>query len=189
MWLADYVSLIIILSAFIWGIVLRRPVGGRFLLSAIIVIVIILGYTTYQQFLLWQSNEISKFLLPPHAPANYFIFYTFTRIWAAYVISFIVGILGYWMISYFNKRHQGKFFWPEEIYFIALSLFLAGHPGWILYLILISSVYSLWLIAYSLWLKKIERVSFYYLWLPLAAATIFFDVWLQQFGWYSNLIV
>ncbi len=174
----------------IWIRSFARKGGGLYLLLIpVVILAVILGYTTYQQFLIWKSHEISRFLLPPHAPINYFIFYTFTRIWLAYVISLIVGILGYLVIGYFNRKYQEKFFWPEEIYFIALGLFLTGHPGWILYTVFSLAVYLALGIGYWILKKETQRVSFYYLWLPLAAATIFLNFWLLQFEWYTQLII
>jgi len=190
MWLADYAALAIIIAALIWGNVLRRQLGGRFLLSgAILIMALVLGYTTYLQFVTWQENEISRFLLPPHNPINYFIFYTFTRIWLQYLISLIVGLVVLTIAQYFNRKHPERFFYKDEPYLLALGLFLPGHPGWILYLVLALTVHLLVAIGYTLVAKQTQRLSFYHFWLPLAAIAIILDPWLSQFEFYSNLIL
>ncbi|MFH1758999.1 MAG: hypothetical protein ABH822_00345 [Patescibacteria group bacterium] len=93
----------------------------------------LLAYLTYKQYFLWLSNDLSKHLLPPYASINYFIFYTFVRIWAPHLMSLIAGLLAFWTAKWMNYKWGGRFFQSEEPYFLLIGTFLTGHPGWLMY--------------------------------------------------------
>jgi len=187
MTLAGYVSLGLILV--VWLIVPRHLGGGRLLLFSALVLAGALLYLTGRQFLIWQQGEITQFLLPPHQSISYFVYYSFTRFWRPYLVSGAVGLVALGLAVYFNKKYDQRFFYQDEPYYLALGLFLTGHPGWILYLALLLAIYLLVASGYTLVARKMPRISFYYFWLPLAVVTILLDAWLLRFDWYSNFIV
>lgn len=147
-------------------------------------------YNTRAQFLLWLNNDLSKHLIPPYAAINYFLKYSLYHFWLSYIISLIISLIFFFSARYYDKKHGNIFFENEELYFLALSIFLAGHPGWILYLIimfLVTLLYS----SYS-WLssKEMHRISFYYWWLPLAGLAIILDkILLNYWPFYSIFIL
>lgn len=197
MGIASQVSLLVIL---IVGILSSPRIAGRgyFLLQRLggwvfnIPAIIMAGvalYLTHAQFSAWQGNEISKYLLPPHAPIAYFARYAFSRFWMPYVISGAMAFLIFWAAWMLNKKFGERFFEQEELYFLALGIFLTGHPGWILYVLITLVTYALYLILTALYTKEMPRISFYYFWLPCAAITILASGYMTQFSWYANLLI
>lgn len=203
MGVVSQVSLMIIL---VLGILSSPRVAGRghFLLLRLggwlfgIPALIIAGstvYITYLQFMVWQNNPFSKYLLPPHASFQYFASYAFMHFWAPYLVSGIIGLMGFWVAGGLNKKFNERFFEREELYFLALGIFLTGHPGWVRYVIVVLLVYMLVSMSHSLVTIRhtpfviSQRSSFYYFWLPCAAATIIASAYMGQFSWYSNLII
>lgn len=166
---------------------------------AIIGVIIIQCYYTRAQFLLWQGNEISTYLIPPYQSMRYFLFYVGTRFWAPYLVSGVVGLLGFLGARYANKKFGERFFENEEPQYFALGIFLASHPGWTFYLAIICIVYFLYAIILNVKrcipnpkpyiLNAQRRVSFYYWWLPLAALAIIANAYLSGLNWYGNLII
>lgn len=157
--------------------------------SAILAMTGFAFYNTRAQFLLWLGNDLSKYLIPPYSSINYFLKYSLYHFWLSYIVSLIIGLIFFFLASYYNKKHGNIFFEKEEPYFLALSIFLAGHPGWILYLIimfLVTLLYS----SYS-WLsaKEMHRISFYYWWLPLAGLTIILDKFLLQYWAFYSIFI
>lgn len=145
-------------------------------------------YQSWQQYLAWQSNDLSKLFLPPYQDWDYFVFYARVRFFNPYFLSLGLGLLALTVAKYFNKKYQERFFEPIEPYLLASSIFLVGHPLWLFYLIilLITSV----LMSYVLCLmskKKDYRLSFYYLWLPAAIFTILISRWLSMLPWWQTL--
>lgn len=157
-------------------------------LTTIIWTFILLFYQSRQQFQIWSQDEISKFLLPPHRSITYFIFYVGTRFLAPYLISLAVAVLFLFSANFLNKKYQERFFELEELYFGALAIFLTGHPGWLIYgvfivlVFLLIHLYSLFTTHYSL-----QRISLYYLWLPVAIFVIIISKWLEQLSLWSLL--
>ncbi len=155
-------------------------------------IIIITGSALYQtraQFLLWQGDTISQYLIPPYRGMSYFALYAFTHFWEAFVVSGIVGLICFWVAWVVNRRFGGRFFEDEELYYIALGIFLTGHPGWILYVFIVFIMYVIYSACATVIFHRMERVSFYYFWLPCAAATILASAYMMQFSWYSNLLL
>lgn len=190
---ADYFSIAIVSSIWIASFPAFRR-GGRFSLwgfiFAIIGIIGILSYFTHAQFIVWQANEVSKYLIPPYHSLSYFLFYAWMRLWAPYVISLIAALLGCAATGFLNKRFGGRFFKNEELYFIATGLFVSGHPGWIMYIVLVLAVYFLLSLSRFLFFRETaQRTSFYYYWLPLAACVIIAHMFFLRYEWYGNLII
>lgn len=152
---------------------------------SILLIFSLLFNQSYEQFQAWSQNEVSKFLLPPHLSITYFIFNIGVRFFAPYLISLAIAILFLFSANTFNKKYEERFFYPEEIWIGALSIFLSGHPGWLFYLIFIILVYlSLHLLIRSFSFLNphysLERLPLYYLWIPTAIFVIVISGWLQK---------
>jgi len=148
-----------------------------------------LVYLTRAQFLAWQQHGLSQYLIPPYATIDYFLQYVFLHWWGSYITSFLAGFLFLKLAQYFNKKHGEKFFEKEEPYFIGLSMFLAGHPGWVLYLILILAVTLLFALINWLYTKQLYRIPYYHFWLPLGLAAIVLDQILLRFWPYYQVFV
>jgi len=170
MTLADYFSLGIL--AIVMGAqIFLRPLALRIariaLWLAVFLIVIILVYWSLAQYRLWhESGEVARYLLPPYQTIGYFLSYVFFRFWLQYLISFVLGLLIGWGAYYANKKFQDKFFYLEEIYILIVTIFLVGHPLWLLYLVVVLTLWCL------ISLVSGGRVSFYYFWIPVAASVI-----------------
>lgn len=148
-----------------------------------------LFYITRLQFLTWSGGDLSSYLLPPYTTIYYFLEYALFHFWASYLVSFLAGVIFLKLAQYFNKKHGGKFFEKEEPYFIGLSIFLAGHPGWFLYLTLISGLTLLFALVNWLRTKQVYRISCYHFWLPLGLAVILLDrILLAYWPFYQTFI-
>lgn len=146
---------------------------------SVFIIFLLLFYQSFQQFEVWSQNELSKFLLPPYQSVSYFIFYSFFRFFAPYLISLAAALIFLFTAKFFNKKYQERFFCSEELYFGALAIFLVGHPGWLFYSVILITFYFLLFIFYFLFLKKEKRLSLYYLWIPMGIFVILIGKWLQ----------
>jgi hypothetical protein len=140
----------------------------------------LLSYLSALQYFAWATGgAIARLLLPPHQSLRYFAFYSFTEFWANYLLAASIGFIGYLAI----KRHAKQddpFFYPEEPLLCFLAFLLVGHPFWILYTttLLICAVIGTCISRYIT--KTNSRVSFRYLWLPLAIATLLLSPLLQK---------
>lgn len=76
-----------------------------------------------------------------------------------------------------NKKFGERFFEEEEPYLAALSIFLTGHPGWLVYLVVLITMYFLLHTTYYLLQRKTARLPLYRLWAPIA----FFVILLNEF--------
>ena len=152
--------------------------------GAIILIFANSFYLSYSQYKIWKYgplSEFTKFFLPPHQSINYFIGYSLFNFFATYLVSLVFAFLFLKAVKYYNKKFEEKFFYPEEYYLGALAIFLSGFPGIFIYIIslfLASALGSLILNKFST--LKGERVSFYYLWIPVAIFVIIISRYLQQ---------
>jgi hypothetical protein len=142
------------------------------LIVAVCGLTTLLSYLTALQYFSWATGSvISQHLLPPYQDISYFILYVFTEFWAGALIGAAIGLIGYLVIKRHAKQND-PFFYPEEPLLCLLAFLLVGHPLWIIY---VSSLLLATLIG-TLWTKLVtktnNRVSFRYLWLPLAALTL-----------------
>ncbi|MDO8602031.1 MAG: hypothetical protein Q7R62_02820 [bacterium] len=140
-----------------------------------------LSYNTALQYLAWATGgSVTRFLLPPYNTIGYFLFYSFTEFWANYLIAAALGAIGYFAIRNYNHRHKEMLFYPEESLLCFLAFLMVGHPLWILYLILLLLAVLLGTLYTHLISKTRARVSFYYLWLPLALLTLILSPMLER---------
>lgn len=133
---------------------------------------------SYWQYRIWLGHPLSKFFLPPYQGWDYFFTYIGSRIFAPYAISFASAVIFFISLGLLNRKFGERFFEREEIVFIAISIFLVGHPGWIFYLGLAILVYLALQIFHAIKNSGLPRVSMYYLWVPLALFVIIVMQWL-----------
>ena len=157
--------------------------------GAALAVVICLAYLSRVQFLAWQGSGQAKYLLPPYQSLGYFLYYVGVRMWAPYALSAAVAIIAYVAARTVNRYKKGAIFEAEEPYFLALGILLAGHPGWVAYIVIAMGAYFAF--AGGRWLlrRRSERVSFYRFWLPSAAATVLLEIMFRQHPWYMSLLV
>lgn len=191
----------LIILAFLFGIQLLaskarlNKIGffgiASFLFSAMSIF-LFAGYLSFQQYFFWKNNELGQFLLPPHQNFEYFIFYLRTRFFNPYLFSLAVGIVFLVVAKYFNKKYEERFFEPIEPYLLTTSIFLVGHPTWLVYLILLLIIFlivNILVANYHLLIthKEMPRISLYYFWFPVAIFTILISRWLSVLPWFQML--
>ena len=142
-------------------------------------------YYSYQQYIVWQSVEPSKFLLPPHQSINYFLYYIGMRFFAPYIVSLSTAFLFLLAAKYFNKKYDERFFYPEELWLGALALFLVSWPGALFYfigLILIYLIIHIFVTSYYKFFFRASprevRLSLRLWWIPLTIFVIIINKWL-----------
>ena len=166
----------------------RRLFGVLVLTSAILAIFSFAFYQSWQQYLLWKGNEVSKFFLPPYQNWDYFIFYARSRFFNPYLLSLFIGLGFLWAAKKMNQKYDERFFEPIEPYLFATAIFLTGHPLWLFYLIiLLASVLLIQSLNATRYPLNAKRLSLYYLWLPTAIFTILISKWLTVLSWWASL--
>lgn len=165
----------------------RRPFGILALVTAAVAVFGLALYLSWQQYLVWKSNDLSKLFLPPYQNWDYFVFYARTRFFNPYFLSLFIGLVFLWAAKIFNKKYQERFFEPIEPYLLATSIFLIGHPGWIFYLIILLIISLISSLVISYWSLSQRRLPLYYLWLPVAISTILISKGLMALPWWQML--
>ncbi len=127
--------------------------------------------------------------MPPYRTIGYFARYAFTQFWLAYILSFALAMLFFFGAQWLNKWRRGILFEPEELYFLAIGIFISGHPAWLFYLCIVFAAYLVALCIATAAYGVSVRLSFYYFWLPCAAITIALNAYLYQYAWYANLLI
>lgn len=175
-----YLSLVLLFVATLIAWVGRRKESFLKYIQTLFNVSILLSFAlgvwaSYAQYHFWKGNDLSKLLLPPYQD-NYFLFYAFTRIFAPYVISLLVAGILILALNKTNKRRGKILLEEQEIYLAAMSIFLVGHPGWILYFPSLMAIYLLWHIGNKL--RGVNtRLPLYYLWTGVAILTIIYIQW------------
>ncbi len=147
-------------------------------------------YLTYAQYILWNNQPLSKYLLPPDTSIFYFIGYSLWRFWAANFIALIFAILFFFVAKKLNKKFSERFFENEEILLGSLIIFVCGYPIFIIYFILLLASFLFANILITSIKKEAHRVSLYYFWIPAALiAIIISELWLIHFPGWSRLII
>lgn len=139
------------------------------------------AYISYEQFQVFKQGPLGLIILTKEG-FLWFLKYARFHIWNEYLISFLGALIILTTFRYFNKKYSERFFEPEEPYFGALAIFLAGYPGWLFYIVGLLSAY-LFTHLYSLFIihNSQKRISLYYLWLPTAVFVILISkYWLQS---------
>ena len=157
--------------------------------GAFAAIVLSLAYLSRLQFLTWQADAVTRYLLPPYRPAGYFFGYVWLRLWAPYALSACVAAVAYAAASFANRRRGGVFFEYEEPYFLATGILMAGHPGWVAYVVLTLGAYLAVSAVRFAFIRRAERISFYRFWLPCAAVVVALEAVFSGYGWYADLFL
>ena len=172
---------------------------GRFLfkkhikllfLAAVIIIFSLVGYVAARQYLFWLHDPLARFLLPPYQSLNYFVLYALIRFFGSYLISLGLALLFLQAAKVINRRRGGLLFEREEPYLAAASIFLAGHPGWLIYSIFLLVTYLLLHLVFRLKGAKDIRLPLYRLWAPIAFFVILLNMyWSSQTNWWQLLVI
>lgn len=124
-------------------------------------------------FYLWSNDGgVARYLLPPYHSANYFLFYSLTRVWSPYLISFALAILWVLVMRYENKKRGEQFFYPEEYLLALLSIGIVGWPSVIVFFLMFLIVFMIGSIMVTVIKGKEARMSSQYLWIPVALSVI-----------------
>ncbi len=139
-----------------------------------------------------QHQRFWPYFKPPYQPISYFLQYAWTNFWLKTVLAFFVALIIFLFIKTLNQKYQERFFYKEEYYFAAFGTLALGWPWSLLYF---SIVFLFGIIGHlivnPIIIKKIKfsynranmvsgetseagqyRLSFYYIWLPLAIGGI-----------------
>lgn len=157
-------------------------------LASIIIVFSLGSYFSFQQYKSWQDDSLAKFLLPPHQGIDYFVSYSLVHFFAPYLISLIIALLFMRTATIFNRRRGEVFFEKEEPYLAAISFFLVGHPGWLIYLIVLILIYLLIHASRFVIRRQSERLPLYHLWAPTTVFVILLnEYWLSSTQWWPLL--
>ncbi|MFH0712461.1 MAG: hypothetical protein V2A55_01210 [Candidatus Jorgensenbacteria bacterium] len=140
-------------------------------------IVLFYFYLVYSLYLAWSSGGgIGKFLVPPYGGISYVFGYQFSRFLLHYLVALAVAFALLVSAKRLNRRFGERFFESQEPYLGAISVLLLGQSvwdyAWIYYLIAILALAVVGSLVVSHWLKRKERFSLYWLWLPVAILVI-----------------
>ena len=193
MLIKDYLVLVILLVTLGAQLKLRSfsfnwKIFRFIFLISIFLISLVLIYWSVAQYLIWhRSGTPTSYFLPPYRSISYFLRYIGFRFWLPGIISLLFSLFFYFSADHFNRKHNGKFFYQEEPYLIALSIFLVGHPLWIFYLMAVLFLWLIISIVQFLILRKSGRISFRYFWLPAAILVILLKGHLLSIGFLKIL--
>ena len=127
------------------------------------------------QYRAWQSGALSRLLLPAYQ-GGYFYFYSFTRFFANHLVALGFALLLFWMMTQLNRRSGGQFFEKEEPYLAATTLFLVGHPGWLIYIVALTVLYLGWHLRQG----STERLPLYNFWASVGFFVLLFNLSVLQ---------
>ena len=148
------------------------------------------GFIAFRQYQLWLDDPVARFLIPPHQDVGYFAFYSFTHFLVPYLTPLLIALLLLAVALRVNRKTGGIFFEKGEPYLAALSLFLVGHPGWLIYLVALISVYFILHTSNLALRRQIARLPLYRLWAPIAFFVILLsDYWLSRMSWWQSLLI
>ncbi len=156
--------------------------------AAVIAIGALETYYISAQYRLWLASDLTKYFLPPYRDFGYFSFYVLKRFLAPYLISLPIALIVSFLLFWFNRRFNFRFFYPEEPFLAAAAVFLVSYPAFLFYfplLILLILIISIFLS----WRRRPRRLSFRYLWVPTALFVIIISNWLAGFDWWRLLAV
>lgn len=127
---------------------------------------------TVVQYYVWQHNEFSKLLLPPHQPIKYFLQYSWTNFWFSAVLSVGASFL-FWLLLKTFKKYQGRFFAEREPELGFLCALIVGWPNFIIFVALAFTLAIIISSFQTIFLKKFHT-AFILPFLLAALAVLFF---------------
>ena len=167
----------------------RPRVARWFFIASCLGILLLLIRQSFLLYTFWSHDALGRLWLPPHNQ-TYFFKYIGFRFFAPYLVSFIISLGFLKLAAFYNKKYEERFFYPEERYWGALALFLGGHPGWLVYLIVLLTAYLVFQgVAQCFKRFRGERLPLYYFWLPAGIFAILVETWLSQFPWWQKLFI
>jgi hypothetical protein len=179
----------------VWGAQIpKRPLlvlyTKRIFLTLVIVLVLFLMYSTRQQFNTWSADSVAQYLLPPFQAIDYFLLYVLFRVWMPFMISAAVTALFLWWAHRYNRRHEGKVFYSDELWVVASAILLMSWPGLVVYVLVMVVLFT----TVSLSIQAVKgrdfRVSPYYFWIPAALfAILISELWLEHMPVWSLLVI
>lgn len=125
-------------------------------------------YRLFSQYSIWKSSDLGQFLLSDYQ----FVFFTFIRILAPFLISVLVAFLFIWGLHWLNKRFKGNLFEREEPYLAATAIILIGYPALLFYFLVLGVVYLIWHVGSYIRLRKETRLPLYNLWIFVGLVTL-----------------
>ena len=178
--LVDEVGLVILILTMGAQITLRSFLVRYLKFIWILAVLIILGialYHTYQQYAAWASGPPGKFLLPPYQGIWYFFSYAGSRIFGPPLIALLAAIVLSNVAEKLNIRYGGRFLEREEVQLFALGILLTGYPGFLFYIVFIL-IFELIFSVYYYFFSSQKRAPLYFAWFPLAIFAILVKNWL-----------
>jgi len=178
------ISLAILLIIFLlqilyfFGFLKKAKIFKSLFWLIIFIAVLIFIYLIFLQAKIWQESSFSRFLVPPYKPFSFVIFYVLSHFGMNYLISLGAALIFLIVSISFNNFFQKRFFEDEEPYLGSLAIFILSYPYFLYYLVFVLGFGLLRAVFIYLIKKKKNRLSFYYLWLPLAIFTIIIKIWL-----------
>lgn len=146
------------------------------------------GYLTFKQYEMWLADPLAKFFLPPYQDFGYFTHYAFSSFFVSHLTSLFTALVILAVTSSFNRRVGGIFFEKEEPYLAALSFFLVGYPGWLVYLAALILIYLILHASYLILQRQPVRLPLYHLWVPTSFFVIILDeYWVRHTHWWALL--
>jgi len=137
------------------------------------IVALFLVYVTLLQYSIWLNDDgVAQFLLPPYQGVGYFAFFALMRIWIPYVASLVLGLLFWLGAKRYNAAHGGQFFESEECALGAMTLFVVGWPGVIIYAVLFLVLFFVASLVTFFIKGKLYKLSTYYFWLPVSLFAI-----------------
>ena len=186
-----YLSILLLVIFFVSSFFsyFRDFIVKYFISIAIITVSLILIAATILSkniYLDWLSHPFTANFLPPYSEINYFLSFIYYKFYLPYFVSFVFALIFY-IFSRTSNNYFANLFYREEYCYMFISLFLVPFPLILYYLILL--IASLILIQlYNLVIyRKNEKVSFYYLWFPIAVCVILMYMIIPQYIFLYNL--
>ncbi|MDI6717879.1 MAG: hypothetical protein QMD86_02470 [Patescibacteria group bacterium] len=127
---------------------------------------------TVIQYYDWRKSDLSKFLLPPYQPIEYFISYSFKHFWLNYILAIIAAFIFYSIMKFFEKKNTRLFNEGE----IELGTLMPLILGWNYFLVFIPVCFAVFLIV-SIIKKIIFKENYSTISLPIILAGIIILIW------------
>lgn len=169
-----------------------RRILSRYLPAIFVFIVITAfsfdGYLTFKQYEMWLADPLAKFFLPPYQDFGYFTYYAVSSFFVPHLASLFTALVVLTATLSLNRRAGGIFFEKEEPYLAALSFFLVGYPGWLVYLAALISIYLIFHASCLMLQSQTVRLPLYHLWVPTSFFVIILnEYWISHTHWWALL--
>ena len=147
---------------------------NKLIAAALSFLAILAIIKTINQYYSWSGNELSRLLLPPYQPIDYFIFYAFSRFWLGVLISAGASFLFFLFLKFLEKR-QNRFFIDGETALGFLTALLVGWPNFVIFLPLVF-IFTILIAAYRRLVLKESYTALGYPFLLAAGLALVFGI-------------